>query len=382
MKVLGEGSTKRLEKDKNGKLKQPKDCRKWMPKVSTDCGVKEKRFNGTYTQAKKALQEFKTALTLDIKSIKFSDYAATWYNRRERGGQIAPSTLTKDRNTLRILCKHFGNMKISDITRGVAIDGLLDIKEANEYSNTFHCEMHIKLKSILTSAVKDGYLESNPIQDEPAPKRDKPNRTALSPDDVLLFLERLSYEPLSARVVAVYIAVLSGARRGEICGFTWNDVDLDKKLMHVRRSIMENGQPKDPKTSAGFRTYPIVSTLVDVLRRWQSIQERQLMQLNIKQTVDTPVITSDVGGILHPLNFDRWWRQNRDRFSLSGVVIHELRHTYMTLLANSGAPSKVIQSIAGWSSIKMADVYVHEDVVAQAAAVSHLEKTLGLQGDN
>lgn len=376
MQIKGNGSIKRLEK------KERKDCRKWMLKLSTDCGVKEKRFSGTYTQAKKALEEFKSEIALDIKSIKFADYSGTWYQRRERGGQIAASTLSKDRNTLKVLNKHFGQMKLSSITRAVAIDGLLDIKDACGYSGTFHCELHIKLKSILTSAVKDGYLSTNPIADEPAPKRDKPNRSALRPDDVLLFLERLSYEPISARVVAVYIAVLSGARRGEVCGFTWNDVDLDRKLMHVRRSVMENGKPKDPKTSAGFRTYPIVTALVDVLKRWQTIQERSLAQLGIKQTLDTPVVTSDTGTVLNPLNLDRWWRQNRDRFGLPGIVLHELRHTYMTLLANSGAPAKVIQGIAGWSSLKMADVYVHDDMHAQTAAIDHLEEVLGLHGDN
>lgn len=374
MKVLGDGAIVKREN------KERKDCRKWTLRVRTDCGIKEKRFTGTYTQAKKALDDYKSEITLDISNIKFNDYAKQWYTRRERQGEIAPSTMEKDRNLLRVLCKQFGNMRLAEISRSDAIDGLLDIKEANGYSNTYHSELHVKFKSLLTSARKDGLININVLQDEPTPKRNASNRQAVPVDDVRIFLERLALEPLSSRIVAAYIAVLSGARRGEIVGFTWDDVDLTNGIMHVRRSIMDTGKPKAPKSMAGFRSYPIMSTLHDVLIRWQRIQEQQLKLLGLKQTVDTSVIANDRGGIMNPQNLDRWWRQNRDRFGLPGVVLHELRHTYLTMLANSGAPSKVLQDVAGWSSIFEADTYVHSDMAAQKAAVDALENSLRSRG--
>ncbi len=62
-----------------------------------------------------------------------------------------------------------------------------------------------------------------------------------------------------------------------------------------------------------------------------------------------------------------------------GVVIHELRHTYATMLANQGTPSPVLKSVLGWASIHMADTYVHESDKANREAVDRLSKYLESQ---
>lgn len=381
MKIHGDGSLKRLEKDKNGKLKENKDCRKWKLKVSTDHGPKEKRFNGTYSQAKKALEAFKAELELDVSSVKFSAYADKWYERRERSGHIAESTMKKDRNILKILKRKFVNVELNDLTYGMVIDGLLEIKTDNAYSDHYYVDIFNLMKALLISAKKDGYTHKNVLEGESAPRAAKTARRALSLEEFQDFKLRLSLEPLRPHVIAVYIALLTGSRRGEICGFTWNDIDFDNKVMFVRRSMQESGRPKAPKSTAGFRAYPIMGELHDLLKSWQVVQEHALMRIGVKQTLDTPIVNNDLGKFMNPLNLDRWWREHRDGFGVAGLVLHELRHTYMTLLANSGAPSKVIQGIAGWSSLAMADTYIHDDMAAKAAAVDNLEKIIKSQGD-
>lgn len=80
---------------------------------------------------------------------------------------------------------------------------------------------------------------------------------------------------------------------------------------------------------------------------------------------------------MSPQNLDRWWRQNRGPiYGMEDVVLHQLRHTYLTQLAHAGADVRTIKSIAGWSSIAMADVYVHDDKDANRAAVAALGKRL------
>lgn len=382
MKIHGDGSLKRLDRDKNGKLKEPKNCRKWVLRVSTDCGTKDKRFNGTHSQAKKALEQFKAELLTDVMHIKFSDYADKWYERRERKGTIAQSTLKKDRNILKILKRKFRETELNDFNHGQLVDGLLEIKTENNYSDHYYADIFITMKALLISAKKDGYILKNVLEHENAPKVSKTARQALSLDEFQNFKLRLSVEPLKPHIIAVYIALLTGSRRGEICGFTWEDVDFNSKVMFVRRSMQENGKPKNPKSTAGFRAYPIMGELHDILKSWQVVQEHALLRIGVKQTLNTPIVNNDLGKFMNPLNLDRWWREHRDYFGVTGLVLHELRHTYMTLLANSGAPSKVIQGIAGWSTLAMADTYVHEDMTAKMKAVDNLEKFLEFGGDN
>ena len=58
--------------------------------------------------------------------------------------------------------------------------------------------------------------------------------------------------------------------------------------------------------------------------------------------------------------------------------MHELRHTFITLLANSGASAQAVKSLAGWSNIAMADTYVHADEGADRQAFEAMERRLGL----
>lgn len=371
MKVLGDGAIIRREDKPKSK------CRKWTLRVQTDCGRKEKRFSGTFSEAKRMLDQFKAEITTDLLSAKFSDYAAKWYDRRVRGGKIAESTLKKDRNILRILNKKFGAMMLEDITYGVAIDKLLEIKTENEYSDHYYNDIFVHLKSLFISGVKDGVISKNVLDGEPAPKIEKTKRRALSVDEFQSFALRLSVEPLNPHIIAVYLAMYTGSRRGEICGFTWNDVDFDNKVMYVRRSITESCKAKSPKSTAGFRAYPIIDDLVNILRQWQRVQDEWLKRIEVKQTMSTPIVNNDLGKTMNPLNLDRWWRDHREGFGVDGLVLHELRHTYLTMLANNGAPAKVIQDVAGWSSIVQANTYVHSDMSAQRRAVESLGSFLG-----
>ena len=57
-------------------------------------------------------------------------------------------------------------------------------------------------------------------------------------------------------------------RRGEMLGLKWEDVDLDRRLLHVRRQrIRVDGQILEtkPKTEASIREIPLADTLMDFL---------------------------------------------------------------------------------------------------------------------
>ena len=354
MQIKGDGSIVKMEKKDRSK------CRHWKLKIRTDRGVKEKRFTGSYTEAKAALAQYKASLVIPQGEMLFSDYARKWLQLRERSGEFREKTLEKDRNLIERLCEAFPNISLGELTPSIIREGLLDLKEERGFGNTHLNALHVKLKSILESAVDDGEIPSNPMRKLRAPKRDIPSRNALPEETLWRFLRALKELPLDSHTIGVRLAVLAGLRRGETCGLQWGDIE--NGVAHIRRTVFDSGKVSETtKTLAGIRYIPLPDMLQCDLKTWKKIQRERLLVLGIKQKSETPVLTSDVGTRLNPQNLDRWWRNNRDSFGLSGVVIHELRHTYATVLANHGAPSQVLKSVLGWSSIEMADTYVHDD---------------------
>ncbi|MBE5712303.1 MAG: hypothetical protein EGQ84_08065 [Slackia sp.] len=112
--------------------------------------------------------------------------------------------------------------------------------------------------------------------------------------------------------------------------------------------------------------------LASSLEAWKVAQESQLSLIGIEQSPETPVVTSAVGTRMRAQNLARWWKRHMSEIGVD-CRPHELRHTFLTMLANSGANAAALTSIAGWSSIEMAGVYVHDDMEANEAAVGLLE---------
>ena len=71
----------------------------------------------------------------------------------------------------------------------------------------------------------------------------------------------------------------------------------------------------------------------------------------------------------------RWWSIDREGFGLDGFTLHELRHTYLTMLAMGGVHPKVMQELAGhYSSQITMDIYTHVNMDAKREAVEAVSK--------
>ncbi len=93
------------------------------------------------------------------------------------------------------------------------------------------------------------------------PRLTRKEMAFLRRDQVLRFLAASSpeYFPLFAA------AVLTGARQGELLALRWQDVDLDKQAMFIRRTYHPTYGFSEPKTRSGERSIVISSELVRIL---------------------------------------------------------------------------------------------------------------------
>lgn len=87
------------------------------------------------------------------------------------------------------------------------------------------------------------------------------------------------------------------------------------------------------------------------------------------------MVTTKYGERIKSSSLTRWWSIERGNYGLDDFSLHELRHTYLTLLAEEGVHPKVMQELAGhYSSQITMDVYTHVNMDAKREAVAAVSK--------
>ena len=361
MKVTG-SSIEQLEKGKpKGK------CRKWRLWASTECGRKSRRFDGTWTQAQNAISAFVDELSAQSPEAgRFGPYAASWLDFKVETGAIRKSTARVYGTALGILGRSpIGKMELTAIgpeeCRAAIMWAKRNPKKAGELSNTTLRMVYAVLRMVLQQAVDDGLLPANPTDKVSRPSRDTEERGALPAVEIAAMLGKLDSMPLDGRTMAVRFMAMLALRRGEACALL--DADVSAAAV-VRGTVLDaTGEVGPPKTMAGNRTVPMPPQLVEKVREWREVRAALGF-------ADAPTLCCNTdGGILRPQCLWRWWMNNRAALGCDGVVLHQLRHSNLTMMARHMGPYD-LQRYAGWSSISMAMTYVHEDSDAVAAAVA------------
>ena len=396
-KVSGKGSIVQLEKDKTKAR-----CRRWQLRVNSGLNPRTgkyrtntRRFSGTYTEATKALREFieeiESNQVQDRTKYTLEEYCARYVDRRETNKEIAAATARKLRSNFRSACSHLGHANLSAITPEMLDEMYLamlkgDTLSGRPSSGTHVRHIHNNLTLLFNQAVKEGVLVTNPCLAANPPRMDTEERHAIEPDKVREFVHELSGAGDSS--CAYMLAVCMGMRRGEICGLSWGDVDFDAMTIHVRHSVDVANNLKGTKTKAGDRILPMPDFVADALRTLRKSQGIRFDKLNrdrrkaghykgepLVVTDASPVISNISGRRLHPTTLSLWWRDERESFGLEGVTFHELRHTYITMLALEGVHPRLMQELAGHSDPQTSmKVYTHVNLEAKRQAVSTLSK--------
>jgi integrase len=211
------------------------------------------------------------------------------------------------------------------------------------------------VKAILADAVEQRLLSENPAAKVRPPVR--PDREeamhALTPEEIGRLLDVA--EP---RWRMLYLlAVQTGLRRGELLGLRWRDLDSQKGLLCVRRSL---GRVRDGdgytvreaplKTKHSRRTIDLSPAVVQALLAHPAGDDAD----------QDFVFRSQAGGPIDPDNVNRAFERHLTAAGLPHVRFHDLRHTHASLLIAAGVHPKAIQARLGHSSITVTmDRYGH-----------------------
>lgn len=352
MRVIGKGSLIRRNKlDRS-------HCRDWQMRVYTEDAsghrkVNTRPFHGTWSQGQRALDAFRAELAAAGEhdaDMTFAEYRAE-FDAWEKSSGKAEDTLDKHRHALNALSMHLGSMKLRDL-RPVDIENAYaamrrgDTPSGRPYTETTLSTYHAVGHMLLKRAVRDGIVESNPFDRIDTPTPDTGEKKALTVDGAAELLSKL--DAANHDECLAILALTMGLRRGE--------------CSRIRRSHVGDGILAIPKakTKAGIRTLPMPAPAQHAIAVRLAAQDAEFAARGMVPHDDELLCATPLHRTMKPSSLTHWWERNCSRFGMDGWTLHELRHTFLTLLAESGATPRVMQELAGHESpVTTLKIYTH-----------------------
>lgn len=279
----------------------------------------QETFLGTKRQAELRIEEIRRELesgkAINADKVTFAEWLEQYLSNRESLGKHRPNTLKRDRVLSKHLLRGLGAARVVDITPVMVNDFYASMRDSGVGDTTIK-QCHRLLKTVMKQAVNNDLIARNPIDRAETPKNPKPNRQSLSVEDANRLSTLCTSGAPTANKTAVYIALATGARLGEIMGLTWAHIVLDdgqRPFVHFVQQFTGASEIAPLKTDKDDnptgRIVPLDASTVAVLLTWKSAQREQLLNgLGIEQGNDTPVITNQLGTFTNHSRFQRWWR--------------------------------------------------------------------------
>jgi integrase len=223
------------------------------------------------------------------------------------------------------------------------------------------------LNTALNRAKKLRLIAVNPCEFVDPPRCEREEMRSLSPEQVQQYLAVFDRTDLDA---AIATAIGSGCRRGELLALRWSDVDFDKGTLRIARSLERvtirtakreryELRFKEPKTKRSRRTIALPPFAIERLRRHRLEQAERFFSAGARPDGSTLLFERD-GMPWNPNTFGLTFARIVSDAKLPRVRLHDLRHSFASLLLASGADLKTVSTALGHSNIAVtADTYAH-----------------------
>lgn len=183
-------------------------------------------------------------------------------------------------------------------------------------------------------------------------------------------------EKLSWTNASILIALYTGMRVGEVCGLRWEDIDLQRRVLHVSRTrsyvwnvIRERCETYEdtPKTKNSDRDIPISSSLYRALCTLRKKRDPELF----------PYVVGSTNKGSNGRCINETLRRVLSKLKLPSITFHGLRHTFATRLVESKCDIKTVSTILGHSTVATTmNLYVHPDYDQKRKALAKLNRMI------
>jgi len=164
------------------------------------------------------------------------------------------------------------------------------------------------------------------------------------------------------------LAIMSGARQGELLGLKWPDVDWENSQIHIQRTF-NNFEWYELKTETSKRKIDIGPAMMTELKKWKLACPQSKLNLIFPNRSSNPINHNNL--------VNRHFFPALKEAELPRMRFHDLRHTYASLLIEQGENIKYIQTQLGHSNPTITlNVYAHLMKEVNQEAACRLENTI------
>ena len=233
----------------------------------------------------------------------------------------------------------------------------------------------IVLKMILRFGVKNQMTEYRQIDIKFPTERDKHSIDILSRSHQKQIMEYIRLH-FTFKKLGIYICLSAGMRIGEICALTWDDLDVENGIIHVRKTIQriyvieEHRKYTEvildtPKTKNSIREIPMTKNLLKMIR-----PIKKIVNGNFYVLTNEPKPTE-------PRTYRNYYKQFMQSLGLPLMKFHGLRHSFATRCIESKCDYKTVSVLLGHSNISTTlNLYVHPNLEQKKRCMEQMSRLL------
>jgi integrase len=318
---------------------------------------------------------------VDPSKISLSEFLARW-ERDWASTNVSPKTLERYKQLLRLYVHpHIGSFRIQKL-RAVHLNELYATlmrsggSEGAPLAPRTVGHVHRVMHRALGHAATWGVIAQNVASLVSPPRVPEAEIQIISEEQIGTILRHL--EGRSLRPIISFL-LGTGARRGEALALRWGDIDFQKNVVRIERSLEQTKgslRVKSPKTKHGRRSVTISRWLAVELRAHRARQDEQRLALGIGRAPDeSPVFARWNGEYRDPNRLSQDFAVVMDTLGMD-CTLHGLRHTHVSQLIASGLDVLTISRRIGHASPAITlSVYGHMFGNTDSKAAEVLEAT-------
>ena len=331
---------------------------------------------GTKREAQKRLTELlhevDTGLYIKPAQVTVDTFLRQWL-QDYAANRVRSTTLEGYQWRARSIVATLGNIRLADL-RPQHIQGYYTDKLSSGIAPLTLVKRHNLIRAALATAVHWKLVTANVAELVNPPRKTHKEMRALTPEEVQELLDVCQGTPWHT---IFHTLVWTGLRRSELLGLRWKDLDLLLASLRVTQVLHQLGDGTfvyaEPKTAKGKRAVSLTPSSCLLLQVHKEQQEHDATLLGIQLTGDSLMFSHPDGSPRRPDSLTQAFRRRSRKAGLTGVGLHDLRHTNASLLLKLNANPKTISDRLGHAPVQITmDVYSHLLPGVQEAAVAGL----------
>jgi len=340
--------------------------------------------------------------------ISYGDYLDYWLNNYCKVNLKYSTTQTYKSIIDKYIRPELGRYRLTSITSVKLNTFITETCEKYTYSRAYFKTILKVLKGTFRDACDIyGFIKYNPAITIRLPRLDiepKEAKHLYTQEEIDLILERFQNNPIFT--CAFLTACFTGLRTGEVCALTWDDIDLENRIIYVNHNVYD--KPKDekgrwyigpPKTTSGKRAVYICDTLLialtnykqlqkdyrelfgseyiyyhleDVVNEYGKVKEQRIVKNETNDQKIFDLVFTKYNGVYTGTDFIRYPFDIIHReLGIEKCRFYDLRGSYATKILNNGVEIRDVADILGHRNIETTENYYISSTAASRMSANN-----------